>query len=1217
MSSRSPDRAGYEEEVHCALAEGLLTREQVEPLLAEALRLERSPLELLRERGAVSPDTLASLLGRARTLEPMPGSTGRGGSVEAPPTQRPGTSSQPTSSAEPAFPLPHWERYQAVRFLGQGGMGQVFLAYDPRLRRNVALKFVRDGAPELARRFLAEARAQARVHHERVCEMYEVGEIDGRAFIAMQYVNGRHLGQLARELTLEQKVLLLRDVSEGVHAAHHAGLIHRDIKPSNILIERTADGVLRPYVMDFGLARDWHEEHTATGAVLGTPHYMAPEQARGEVGRLDRRVDVYSLGATLYQVLTGVPPFVSGNALELLGRIQTEEPPSPRQHEPDLPLDLEAIVLKCLEKERSARYDSARALAEDLERFLTGEPVRARRAGPGYRLRKKLRKHRLVVGLGSLALGGVLLAMGQAALTRRQVLQRERLAQRFTERVERIEAQARYSTLSPLHDTRPDRRALREGMHALEEDIRQGGATAEAPGHYAVGRTLLALGDAEGALARLESAWKSGYHEPRVAYALALALGRLYQEKLPEVEWTRDAASRDARRKELEARYRDPALAYLKQSEGAEAPSPRYVAALLAFYEGRHEQALEELESLGTTAPWFHEAPLLRGDILEARAFQRRHQGDRAGARADLEAAHAAYTLAAAIGESDPAVHRSLGTLHLGSLLLELYGSGEVPPHYERGQEALSRALTADPEDTRSLTQRARLHCRMAEFRMQQGGDVLPLVDEGLTAARAALVLSPGQPRAQVELAQLLRLKARYLQQQGEDPRETLRQAAQALEQVAPQAREFASLRDLGHVFKVWADHEDQVGEDSLGHRNQAIQAYLEATRLDATSPDGWVNLGTAYFKRATHARAVDADVDLERAREALERARSIDAGNSVACYYGAQVHEWRARRHNNRGADAEPELARAIALYRQGLAINARLPQLHNALGGALLWRAELAWDEGRDAFPLLDEAGAAFEQARAAAPQQGFAYNNLGEVNAYRARYQSRRGEDPSASIQAALDFYAQALERVPKQAQFQVNPAKVHHLQALWALEHGRDPSPALARASEAIGRALALNPRMGYALYYQGEVRAVRARWLALRGEARGTDFEQAARSLQQALEVDPEWQEYRLAVGALNQEWADWLTRTGAAAAPVLREGLAQVDQVLAVRPYWAQAQAARARLRWTLARTLASPAEREASRDEARAELTRALAHNPHLAPAWAPLLEAERLVGR
>ncbi|HZI04269.1 MAG TPA: serine/threonine-protein kinase, partial [Archangium sp.] len=581
----------------------------------EALHLGHSPLEVLRQRGIISEQTL---------LARRPGSSDSTftGNPALPP-QAPATG----KPDEPAFPVPGWERYECKGFLGQGGMGQVFLAYDLRLHRNVALKFVRGDDTELVRRLLSEARSQARVEHERVCQVYEVGEVHGRGFIAMRYVDGQPLGQLAGSLTLEQKVLLVRQAAEGVHAAHRAGLVHRDIKPANIVVERTQDGSLSPFVMDFGLARDWKEEGTASGEVLGTPHYMAPEQARGEVTQLDRRVDVYALGASLYALLTGQPPFTGANALEVITRLQSEEPRPPRALDKDIPADLEAIVLKCLEKERPARYDSARALAEDLERFLAGEPVLARQ-GLGYRLRKKARKHRVALSLGSAALVLVMLALGQAVLARREVAERERLSRRFTERVERMEASARYSALSRLHDTRADRRALRTRMEALEAEVLQAGEQAVGPGYYALGRALFALGDVDGARERLEAAWAHGYRAPRVAEALALVLGNLYREQLLEVESLQDSARREARRREVEQRFREPALAYLRQGEGPESSTPPlYVSALLAFYEGRHAEALAHLEGLGDTQPWFHDAPLLRGDILQARGSQRWNQG--------------------------------------------------------------------------------------------------------------------------------------------------------------------------------------------------------------------------------------------------------------------------------------------------------------------------------------------------------------------------------------------------------------------------------------------------------------------------------------------------------------------------------------------------------------------------------------------------------------
>ncbi|WP_309895547.1 protein kinase domain-containing protein [Archangium sp.] len=1198
--------AEFEAQLRLAVAEGVLSQQEVEALRSEALRLERDPLELLQERGRLSEDTLASLrLEVAR--EPAAGS---GSQPQEPPTQRPGgsgsTPSPSSASDDLAFPVPGWDRYQPVRLLGQGGMGRVFLAYDPKLRRNVALKFMREDAPELAHRFLSEARAQARVRHERVCEVYEVGKVQERAYIAMQYVDGRHLGQLAHELTLEQKVLALRGAAEGVHAAHHAGLIHRDLKPSNILLERTEDGGLEPYVLDFGLARDWRDESTATGAVLGTPHYMAPEQARGEVARLDRRADVYALGATLYALLTGQPPFTGDNALEILTRIQSEEPRPPRALDKDIPADLEAIVLKCLEKERSARYDSARALAEDLERFLSGEPVRARPAGLAYRLRKKVRKHRVLVSLGSAALLVMTLALGQAVLARREVAERERLSRRFTESVERIEAMARYSAMLPLHDTRTDRKLLRERMGTLEAEVEQAGEHAVGPGRYALGRALFALGDKDGARERLEAAWNGGYREPRVAWALAQVLGELYAEQLLEVEQTRNTALRESRRQDVERRYRDPALAYLRQSEGPEVPAPpAYVAALLSFQEGRHDEALSRLDTLGDALPWLYELPLLRGDILVIRGSGRWNQGDREGALADFEAARKAFATASAIAESAPAVSHAQARLEYARLMMELYGKGDVLPFYTRGLEALSRALSAAPDYHLSKLREARFHRRLGEYRTLKGEDAQEVLHKALTATREAQTLHPDPLLIPLELGEIHAQLARNLQARGQDPREQLQRSIEALALVAPDARGYNFLMDQGVTFKVWADYEDQVGADSLAHRDQALASFQAAVDLDPRQSEGWINLGSTSLKRASHPRASDPEGDLERARDALERALATNPGNYVPCFHGAQVQEQLARRLNNRGGDARLPLERAAALYRKGLEINPKVPQLHNGLGGALLWRASLTWEAGEDAFPLLDEARAAFEQARTLAPQQWFAFNNLGEVEAFRASFLRARGEDPGPSVRVAVAAYQQALALVKNQAGPWVNQGKVHHLQAAWELEHGVDPGPALARAAEALRQAVRLNARNPDAWRHLGETHGVRARWLARRGQAKEADFDEAARAFQKALELEPERPEFRIGFGHLLREWGEWRRASGGDAVSPLKRGLELAEAQLTAKPGFPNARVLRSSLLLALARSTPEARERQSLEKLAREEAEAAFLLNPHLAPLW------------
>jgi serine/threonine-protein kinase len=1109
------------------------------------------------------------------------------------------------SPAVPDFPIAGGDRYQGIRFLGQGGMGKVFLARDLRLHREVAIKFVRSDDPAHIARLLSEARAQARVDHERICKVYEVGEAAGEVYIAMQYIAGETLGALARELTVEQKVMVLRDAALGIHEAHRAGIIHRDLKPGNIMVERSDDGRLRPFVMDFGLARSFSEGATETGTVLGTPHYMAPEQARGEVQSLDRRADVYSLGATLYTLLTGQASVPGENALEVLSNIATTEPRALRALDPNIPADLEAIALKCLEKERSARYDSARALAEDLDRFLRGDPVEARPTGASYRLRKRLAKHRGLVMAAAVAGALIVTALGWGISARREAADRARLAQRFTELVERIESQARYSALSPLHDIRGDQAAIRARMAELSAEIDRGGPLAVGPGHYALGRGYLALGDEARARELLESAWAHGYREPRAAYALALVTGQLYAEQLREVERIEQKERREEMRRAIELRYRDPALAYLKQSEGAEVASADYVAALVAFYEGRHEDALARLDALGAGLPWFYEAPELRGDVLQARAARRWNEGDREGALADFEAGRKAYAAAAAIGESAPPVHEALGELEYAAMRMELYGQGDVKPRFERGEEATRRALVAQPDHYESRVLLASFYRRFAEHEADAGAKVDELLAKAIAAAEGAVALDPARPRARMELARSHYQAGSYHQERNEDPRADLQKAVDIFAGVAPADRDYDYHLYLGLVHQTWADYEDQAGLDALEKRGQTIDDYLAATHLDERQLPAWINLATTYFTRASQPRAADADGDLGRALAALDRARALNPKHVVPYFYGGEVHALLAQRAWAHGRDPRPELEKALADYQQGLTINATMWHLHSGAGQVLVDLARVAWDGGQDPEPLLRRALAEREQAVASAPEQGLAHHNLGDTLLQRARWELARGADPEASARAALASLQRAASLSPELAAPWAGLGATHALLAQREIDRRRDPRAALAQADEALQRALKLGPRDVEVHLHLGEARALAARDRAARREAKDSDFEGAAEEVEKAIALAPEQGEHRLSLGAVCAAWAAWKKSAGADPAPVLRRGLDQVKQALAARPTWAEARALRARLILAGAQAAEGPAGAREQAARAAEDFSAALAANPLLEPTY------------
>ncbi len=271
--------------------------------------------------------------------------------------------------------------YELLEEVGRGGMGVVYRARQLSLRREVAIKMIlrdRLASDNERQRFFAEARATGQLQHSGIVPVYDVGEIDGRPYFAMQYLRGRTLLELITTGELDQREIALHmeRMARAVHFAHASGILHRDIKPSNILIDESGQARLT----DFGLAKqtDSAESLTRTGVVLGTPNYMSPEQASGKMGEIGPASDIYSLGAVLYHALTGRPPFVAKSTMDVLLQILEQDPPSPRLINPKIDRDLEMIVVRCLQKPPDLRYASAQALADDLLAYLKDEPVSAR-----------------------------------------------------------------------------------------------------------------------------------------------------------------------------------------------------------------------------------------------------------------------------------------------------------------------------------------------------------------------------------------------------------------------------------------------------------------------------------------------------------------------------------------------------------------------------------------------------------------------------------------------------------------------------------------------------------------------------------------------------------------------------------------------------------------------------------------------------------------------
>lgn len=361
--------------------------------------------------------------------------------------------------------------YEILRELGRGGMGVVYLAHEQALNRLVALKIMGSGSAGTVQdllRFRAEAEAVASLRHPNIVQIHAIGETGGRPFVSLEYVEGGTLAQQLRGQPMESRnaARILVTLAQTVHYAHRHGIIHRDLKPSNILVagleelDESADrrlsdstklrlALTRLKVADFGLAKRLDDDsgHTKSGVVVGTPEYMAPEQAAGKTKEIGPAVDVYSLGAILYELLTGRPPHRGILPMDTLLQAIQDEPIRPGRLVPNLAKDVETICLKCLEKDPARRYPSAEALAKDLRAFLSDQPIAARPTSRRERLWRWCKRNRLAAaGLGAAAVffllgGAASLAFGALATLRASDAE----AARTAERSAKLKAERRYA----------------------------------------------------------------------------------------------------------------------------------------------------------------------------------------------------------------------------------------------------------------------------------------------------------------------------------------------------------------------------------------------------------------------------------------------------------------------------------------------------------------------------------------------------------------------------------------------------------------------------------------------------------------------------------------------------------------------------------------------------------------------------------------------------
>lgn len=868
--------------------------------------------------------------------------------------------------------LAHWARFQNLELLGEGGMGRIFKAMDPSLHRVVALKLLRREDPDLLQRFLQEAQLQARVDHPNVCRVYEVGEWRGQPYIAMQFLSGATLQKAAPTLPLEALLRHMVDICEGVHAAHRVGLVHRDLKPANLMIDHLEDGSTRACVLDFGLARGTESRGlTQTGRIIGTVAYMSPEQARGEAALLDRRSDVYSLGATLQALLTGSPPF-PGEGLECLSRIVMDDPVPLRSGLPTLPADLETVVLTCLQKDPRRRYATARALGEDLQRILDGEPIQARAATRLEKAAHWARKHTVLVAATAAVVLSMAIFGGFAVRERLRSRIQTAHAQRFAQAAERIEALARYLKLSPPHDLGPELRDLEGRVALLDAEVRAEGSSAEAPGQYALGRARLALGQPERAQEHLERARALGFDTLELRSALGRALLELHQKALDEA-WR---IGPDEARKEAVGRLQAGATTriepLLRSGATASLIPLAYLEGQAAWVAGRWEEAIAKARLAQEQAPWFYEARLLEAQALLSWGLPKsgpERNGILAEAHRSAQAALAAAPcdlqalgLAGRIGVmryglfvADPAQGRAIhaGVEGLVATLRILEPKGPRAAILEASlltTEAVNAQVTGRPGAAplkRALALLAPLlEAPDPSFEVLEGamraesyavkfpelGDPVPWLDRALAHGRQAFALRPSHSGLADELTRVSIWRLGRGTQRGEAPWEVFEAALQVLLRALDREPEAKSTRELlGYLWGERAEYERTHGLDPRPSLEQSMRSF-EAVLRQGPSFRSHYGLANAALMRGqweTVHRQTGAAASLERADQAYRQARLLAPFHSDLVANLVEVALWKGVAAGIGTIEGKRALDEGEAQFQEGLKRFSRLPTL------------------------------------------------------------------------------------------------------------------------------------------------------------------------------------------------------------------------------------------------------------------------------------------------
>lgn len=870
--------------------------------------------------------------------------------------------------------------YRILETLGEGGMGIVYLAEQTHpIRRRVALKLIKLGMDSKAvlTRFDAERQALALMEHENIAKVLDAGLAEnGRPYFAMEYVNGPSLTQYCQEqhLGLRDRLELFRQICAGVQHAHQKGVIHRDLKPANVLITQN-EGQPVPKIIDFGLARATNQRlveatmFTEQGQVLGTPAYMSPEQARGDVRHLDHRTDVYSLGATLYDILTGKPPFDDDAIVKILIKVVNDPPLPLRAHDPKLPEALELIVSKCLNKEAAQRYPTAQALADDLDRFLLAGRVAARRLGYGYRIRYFARHNRALFSLGVALSISIFCLAGFFTYTRimsaRKAAQARRqaeLSRELGKEIKDLEWLMRAAYALPLHDIEREKAEVRRRMAELAKrfaklgEAGEGAETTAGLVAYGLGRGHLALHEYKQAYEQLVRAQTLGTSLPELHLALGRVQGELFAKALQDARRSGDASFFEKRRQELEKQYLEPALAHLAavKRSGARVESPHFLEGLIAFYTKHGDEALKHADAALAQDGWLYEAKKLSADVIQSRALDEKDGGQHEQAEKDFAEAIKRYEQAADIARSDHEIYEAIAESYIRQMEIDVDRGRDPSVKQVEALHATDKAIAASSKDSLGYTKKAFIYSFQAKYHLikEETSKMQAYTNKQIEFGQLAIVLNPKDAYAHEIVGLGYFQKSQIVQ--DEPVKDNLRMARKFISSAFEIDPRFSwAYNDLAIMYLAEFVFDTQIGEADITSLKEAKKHLAKAIQIDEKYFFAYSNLAEAnrLLTQWQVEHGQDPRDSVDQAIESANQSLEINKNNPYALGAIGEVYRWQALYDQMVGEEVDNDVEHSIAAFDKLISINSRNAVNYGGLAQAYFIKARYATREGLQA--------------------------------------------------------------------------------------------------------------------------------------------------------------------------------------------------------------------------------------------------------------------------